>query len=81
VALGPGQKKMPFAEMMDDFHLNFTTPKTDLKHPQTTARLRFFMLTTRMLGHHLTMWCDFHQAKGHDTDDCLTLAMQLEKLA
>ena len=69
-------------ERAKTFRLNFSTPKKEiLKDLQLAAKLRFPVPTNRMLGRDVTMWCEFHKTKGHDTNDCLTLTVQLEKLA
>jgi len=43
-------------------------------------QLRFPPKFDRNLGPHKGVWCDFHQAFGHDVEHCITLGYQLAGL-
>jgi len=35
---------------------------------------------THVMGHNKEAWCKYHIVRGHDTDDCLQLKREIEKL-
>jgi len=50
------------------------TKRALLKDQQVANKLIFPILTNKILGYHINAWCDFHQAKGYDIDNCHTLS-------
>lgn len=57
-----------------------TTFKSLLTKEDITSKLQFLKKIDRMLGARRDAWCKFHQARGHETEKCLTLKYQLTKL-
>ncbi len=35
---------------------------------------------TRVMGCNKDAWCKYHRVRGHDTDDCIHLKREIEKL-
>jgi len=56
------------------------TLKSLLNKENVVKRLQFPQKTDRILGAKREAWCEFHQARGHDTKRCLTLKFKLTKL-
>ena len=59
--------KVPLAQILEDVEI--------AKH------LRYPSIAGKALGSRLDAWCEFHRARGHDTNSCYALNYQLSILA
>jgi len=60
---------------------NFVVELKDLiAVPNIADRLRVPAKTDKVLGPHKDVWCEFHQAFGHQITNCLALGHQLDEL-
>jgi len=51
-----------------------------LTMPGMANKLRFPPKSDRNLGRHKQTWCEFHEAFGHDVEQCIALGYQLAGL-
>ena len=51
-----------------------------LKEVMNTQIIKRPPPNSRPMGSEAGLWCEYHRTQGHDTDNCRTLKMHIEKL-
>ena len=78
---GPAQVERPTRERARPARYNFVVELKDLiTVPNIAERLRRPAKTDKVLGPRKDSWCEFHEAFGHNLDNCLSLGYQLDEL-
>ena len=78
---GPAQVERPARERARPARYNFMVELKDLiAVPNIAERLRRPAKTDKVLGPRKDYWCEFHEAFGHNLDNCLSLGYQLDEL-
>ena len=78
---GSAQVERPAGERARPTRYNFVVELKDLiAVPNIAERLRRPAKTDKVLGPRKDSWCEFHEAFGHNLDNCLSLGYQLDEL-
>ena len=78
---GPAGGDRPARERARPARYNFVVELKDLiAVPNIAERLRRPAKTDKVLGPRKDSWCEFHEAFGHQIDNCLSLGYQLDEL-
>jgi len=78
---GPAQVERPARERARPARYHFVVELKDLiAVPNIAERLRWPAKTDKVLGPRKESWCEFHEAFGHNLDNCLSLGYQLDEL-
>jgi len=78
---GRAEGNRPAREGNRPLRHNFVVePKDLIIVPNIAGRLRPPMKSDKVLGPHKESWCEFHEAFGHQINNCLALGYQLDEL-
>ena len=78
---GPAGDERPTRERARPARYNFVVELKDLiAVPNIAERLRRPAKTDKVLGPRKDFWCEFHEAFGHQIDNCQSLGYQLDEL-
>ena len=78
---GPAPVEHPTRERAKPSRYHFVVELKDLiAVPNIAERLRRPTKTDKILGPRKGSWCEFHEAFGHNLDNCLSLGYQLDEL-